>query len=453
MNSFPDVGGTVGMFRDAILSISRSKQEDLALGAALAIAGTLTANRFSYNGIPVYTHLYVLNLATTSAGKGATIDLCRELFSPAGLGRKQGYNLLGMGNYSSDAAIISRLEKQRTRIDVVDEFGQVFKGFAAKGDRRASVAECLKGLYTAKKFYAGHETKTDGIKGACHSPAVSIVGTVQPSVIENHVTPEMLFDGFLGRFLYFIENISADYLGHQVGGGIDPGVLDHLADACFSIYPEAPPMDVAIDGSTLPSAQCDFKRTPLTMSREASELLLSVDREHYLAMRDLKVKGDFSGAAMGGREIEQAQRIAWILCVSDGCRELSVKHFMDARSIVKTSMSKVADILKYAAEDAQLRPVRKVRELLKKAPGGTESKKLLMKNGHLTAAALKVALDTLTLGGEVEEFTREFQDKQGKQRDKHYVRFLAESQPGRSPDAGSSCDRVYDNDYDNLQSN
>lgn len=430
MNKFPTVGGTVGMFRDAILSISRSNQEDMALGAALAIAGTLAANRFSYNGHPVHTHLYVMNIASPSAGKAAAIDFSYALLGKRGLGKLPTFNLIGMRNYSSDVAIISRLQEQRTRLDIVDEFGQIFKGFSVKGDRRATVSECLKTLYTTKGEFFGHETASQGIKGACYAPAVSIIGTLQPEIIREHVTPETLFDGFLSRFLYFMEDINAKWIGNHLNGGLNHDTLEFIVKACREAYPEAPLLDKAMDGSDIPPAMCDFSRTPLKMSPEILNNLLAADEAHYDKTKKLKIADDFDAAAMMGREMEQAQRLAWILCVSDGERVLQQRHLDTAREILTVSMQKVSSLLKYATSSQAMKPAMKVLDILKRR-GGFEERTAVLKYSHLGADAMAKAISTLTQRGEIEEVTKEFTDAQGKKRSKAYLKVISplESQP------------------------
>jgi len=414
-NRFPTVSGTVGMLRDAILSISRSNQEDMALGAALAIAGTLTANRFSYNGESIYTTMYVLNVAGTSAGKGAAIDLVNGLFGFNGLGKRPGFDLLGLRNYSSDVSIIEYLETKRTRLDVIDEFGQIFKGLAIKGDRKAAVCECLKSLFSAKDYFAGHHTKTNGSIGKCLTPSVGIFGTIQPATLANNITPEVLFDGFMGRFLYFMENVGADYLGNQRKNRVNQKLLNDLVDACLAVYPDNPIMDRSPDGSVAASRMlCQFKRTPLGMTKEANSLLDVMDKEHYGSLQALRISGREAEVAATGRTMELVEKLSWILCVSDGATEMTVDHVMIARQIVDVSNQKASAMLVEAGSTVENKDMQKILDLVEKAPAGGVRRRDIMRKTHTRLKQYKEIVSTLVAMEKVEEFVLEPVEPDGK---------------------------------------
>lgn len=404
MKEFPKVGGIVGMFRDAILSISRSNQEELALGAAIALGGVLASNRFSHQGRPVYTTMYILNVARTGSGKGAAYDFINALFSPRCLGTNPHFNLLGLRNYSSDVAIIGKLQEQRTRLDVIDEFGQVFKGLAARGDRRAAVGDCLKILFSAKGWFAGHHTKTSGTIGACQDPAISLLGAIQPETLINNSDKEVLFDGFMGRFMYFIEGESAEWSGNHLEDGLDQGMLDTIANACFAAYPNNPLIERDIIGNLIAdTGKMEFTRQELTIPTPVRMALIDMDRAHYYEVR----KKSNLESALFSRAIEHTDKLAKILCVSYGERTLKIEHLEEAKAVVDACMSRSLGLLQNAGTDKEVRNGRKILEFLKReSPGqipGQKKRSAVMQFCNLSAREMREAVEYLTAMGLVEE--------------------------------------------------
>ena len=402
MTEFPNVGGTIGMFRDAILSVSKSDQKDMALGCALAIGGVLTANRFSLNGRPVYTPMYIMNIGGTSSGKDSGIRLIDCLFGPGGLGLNKHYKLLGLTNYSSDVAMISTLPEQRTRLDYFQEFGEVFKGLAMKGDRKSSVGDCLKKLFSAREYFNGHFTKTDGNKGRCAYPSVSVFGTIQPSTLLAHATPEILFDGLLGRFMYFKELEGAGYLGNQRAGGIKPQALTDITEACLQCYPENPILDKDMVGSLITDQSLsDFYRHPIALSTALDTYIGEVDREHHYEMNRLRGEGQEAEAAAYGKVIENAEKIMKILCVGYGERTITRSHFDEAMKIVMVSYNNSKELIVGAAQAKEIRNAEKLLAFVEKQPMGQVRQTKAMKYLHFEVKDMKQAVDYLEETGRI----------------------------------------------------
>ena len=406
MTEFPEVGGTIGMFRDAILSISKFEQKDMALGAALAIGGVLTCNRFKMNGRAVRTPMYVMNIGETSSGKDAGIKFMLSLFSPVGLGLNKHFNLLGLSNYSSDVSMISTLPEQRTRIDYFEEFGEVFKGLAMKGDRKSSVGDALKKLFSATEYIKGHYTVTKGWQGECVYPAVNMLATIQPKTFQINATPELLHDGLLGRFIPFLENEDAKYLGNQRSGGISHVVLKAITDECLRIYPENPLDDLGPTGIASDKPHmCDFKREEIFLPPELDSYIGEVDEQHGADMKELKRDGQTAEMAAYGKVIENAEKIMKILCVGYGERTITRRHFDEAMQIVMASYERSKSLITGASKAREVRDADKIWEYLQKQPGGQCRRNEAMRHCHLTAKEMKPAVEELQSRGKVELIT------------------------------------------------
>lgn len=415
MSEFPELGGTIGMFRDGIISLSRSNQKDMALGGALAIAGALTANRFSLDGHPVNTTMYVLNVASTGSGKGAAISFCNKLFGRFGLQSRPTYNLLGISNYSSDAAIIKRLVEQRTRLDIIDEFGQVFKGLSMKGDRKSSIGECLKILFSCDGEFKGHYTKTDGFVGGCISPSISILGSIQPATLISHAGGESIFDGFMGRFIYFMEDLNAEWLGNQLNGGLDHGVLDYISKACFEAYPENPLIDKDMVGNTiLDTGSQDFTRQQLFVDKSASGIIRELDELHYNDGKKKKLNGEYQEAAVYARSIEITSKLAKMICVSSGRRTITAQDFFLAKKVVDVSNEKSKSVLMSAGAPKEKTIARDLLKKVQTASDGTIKRSEAMRSLHLTSKEMSDAVSYLCAMGQIEETFVDTGAKNGK---------------------------------------
>lgn len=392
------------MFRDAILSISRSKQEDMALGAALTIAGALTSNRFSINGKPAHTAMYTLNVAGTGAGKGAAIDFIHDLFSPMGLGSNKYFKLLGLHNYSSDVAIIAKLEEQRTRLDIIDEFGQVFKGLATKGDRKSAVGECLKILFSARGYFSGHHTQTNGTQGACMSPAISLLGSIQPETLLNNASPEVLFDGFMGRFMYFMENINAEWTGNQCNGGINRDVLDFISKACFETYPENPLIEFDLIGNKIESiGMREYSRARIDVPKQVLDAITELDMLHYKHIQESKKNGDNVRAALSSRSIELTDKLMKIVCVSGGCRTITLDHLEMAKNLVEIASLKSIDFLMQSSESLEARIGKRILSFVKLNKEGQVKRNEAMRYCRLNSKEMKDGVSYLVARGEIVE--------------------------------------------------
>lgn len=406
MSKFPEVGGTIGMFRDAILSVSKSEQKDMALGCALAIGGALTANRFSLNGMPMYTPMYVMNLGSTSSGKDSGIKFISDLFGPKGLGRNKHFNLLGLTNYSSDVSMISTLPEQRTRLDYFEEFGEVLKGLAMKGDRKASIGDCLKKLFSARAYIKGHYTVTKGWMGECAFPCVNVFATTQPDTMILHSSPEIIFDGLLGRFIPFYENKGAPYLGNQRLGGINGRVLETITQECLRIYPENPLEERDMLGNLVVNQKlADFKRQEITLPAALNEAIGEADHAHHNAIEGMKKDGLKAEAAAYGRVMENTEKIMKILCVGYGERTISREHFDEAHSIVMASYEANRILIAGAWQGKIRRDADKLLAVVERSKDRQIKRTLAMQLSHLDGKEMRDAVDYLEQSGKVYTFS------------------------------------------------
>lgn len=395
-NDFPELGGVIGMIQGAIKSISKTDQKDMALGAALAVCGTLSANRFHVGRRPVYTTMYVMNVAGTGAGKGAALDFINELFSIYGIGDNKYFQLQGISNYSSDAAIIDRLSKQRVRLDVVDEFGKIFKGLSSGNDQKTAVGDCLKIMFSAKSVFNGHFTKTDGLVGRCAYPSINILGAIQPETLTTTTSSDLMFDGFMGRFLYFMENVDAPYLGNQLNGGLDRRLLDQVSKVILAAYPANPLLNKDTFGKPLEDdSMCDYTRQEMFESKEFLAYIRDMDMDFNERNRAYRQDGKFMEAILVSRSVEHAEKLAKIICISDCERTVTLKHIETAKKIVDICHLKSHELLLKSGDSKEEQMINKLIGTIARAENKTIKRSAAMKNCHFNSRQMKECVATL----------------------------------------------------------
>lgn len=193
----PQEGSTLQLITDHILERSFVKQPAFALSAALSLMGIILGRKFIFENET--TNLYIMNVANSGAGKDAPQKLIKDLLTKIGA-----KDLLGCGDYVSDASLMEGLEMQPKRLDVIDEASKLFARVdAGSNGHDTKMADILCELFTsANNYYAGRRT-AERQRGACERPCVSILASTTPRGLEDSLSRKSIEKGLLGRFLLF----------------------------------------------------------------------------------------------------------------------------------------------------------------------------------------------------------------------------------------------------------
>ena len=193
--------GLVGKIADWIVETSDFQQPLLAIGAALVTIGAV-AGRHLAGPSRSGTHLYIIGVAPTGAGKDRPMSAINELLLAAKLS-----HLIGPGRFTSESAIINTVARSPSCVCAIDEFGS----FLAKGrSRNASTHEqgisaLLRTLYTSSfKPVATQERAGEQFK-MLHSPSMSIFGTSTLEELYSALGSAETTNGLLNRFM-ILEN-------------------------------------------------------------------------------------------------------------------------------------------------------------------------------------------------------------------------------------------------------
>lgn len=189
--------GLLGEIVQWILDTSVQPQPGLALGAALTVIGT-AAGRHIAGPTRSGTHLYVVGLAPSGAGKDRPSEAIAQLLAAA---RMQHH--IGPSQFMSMPAVINLVRRSPVTCCAIDEFGSFLKRI---NNRKASGFEgAISG--ELRKMWSGsfkvHMTPEWAGRAAeaIHAPALSIFGTSTAEEFYGALEGADTSNGVLNRFL------------------------------------------------------------------------------------------------------------------------------------------------------------------------------------------------------------------------------------------------------------
>lgn len=200
-NELPDdltrVPGLVGLIADWICGTALYPQPGLALGAALTIVGT-AAGRHLAGPNRCGTHLYVVGLAPSGAGKNHPLSLISTILAAAEMRTH-----IGPSQFISMPAVINFLCRSPLSVCAMDEFGAFLKRI---NNRRASGFEgAISGLLrTAWGASFGAMSTPEWAQRSSEtifSPAMSIFGVSTAREFYDSLEGGDITNGVLNRFL------------------------------------------------------------------------------------------------------------------------------------------------------------------------------------------------------------------------------------------------------------
>jgi hypothetical protein len=227
---YTHVPGIVGRIVDWITATARRPNRVLALGAAITVVGTLIGRRAA-SPTRSATHLYVVPIARTGAGKQHIIDSAERLMRAAKADAH-----LGPSKFHSGSAVLLTLQAMPLMLCLQDEIGAVIYAVTnrkAQSHERA-VSEALRGLWNvsfAKLRTPSWATRED-IKPIC-CPAMSILGFSTPDEFHASLQGESIENGLLNRFL----TLMTGYRSGDTDPALDPyTVPPSLSDDLHRLY-------------------------------------------------------------------------------------------------------------------------------------------------------------------------------------------------------------------------
>ena len=206
LESLTHCDGLVGDIIDWIADTARRPNRVLALGTAIAVAGTLIGRRVASPSRSA-THLYVIGVAKTGAGKNHPIDCIMRLMTAA-----NARHHCGPGEFISMPAVINMLQRKPLAICPIDEFGAFLKRINGRkaSSFEAAISKTLRQIWGCSfgeipgPEWAGRQSET------ISTPAVSIVGATTRDEFFDSLQGTDVVNGFLNRFLVLQSDVVAD---------------------------------------------------------------------------------------------------------------------------------------------------------------------------------------------------------------------------------------------------
>lgn len=200
-----DVPGILGEMVQWILATSRRPNAPLALGAAISAAGTIIGRKVA-TPTRSGTHIYVLGVAPTGAGKDRPLRAACALLEAASL-----HGAVGPDEVMSQTALIRLVKRQPRVLMPMDEIGAFLRRI---GDRRASGHE--RGITKILRMFWGASFEkittpeyASSQSEVLEAPALSIYGTSTPDEFFSGLSSADVANGFLNRFLILMGDPTA----------------------------------------------------------------------------------------------------------------------------------------------------------------------------------------------------------------------------------------------------
>jgi hypothetical protein len=230
LEPFTNPPGLVGDIIDWVTATARRPNRVLALGAAITVVGTLIGRRVA-GPTNSATHLYVVSIARSGAGKQHVLDATMRLMCAAKADAH-----IGPSRFYSGSAIFQRLTNQPVMLCVQDEVGAVLRAVTNRkaGAHERQVGELLRSLWglSFAILPAPAWATIDTIK-LVQCPAMSIFGLSTPDEFTAALQGESIDNGLLNRFLALPSTVRVA----EIDPLPDPLVVpQHLADGLHRLY-------------------------------------------------------------------------------------------------------------------------------------------------------------------------------------------------------------------------
>jgi hypothetical protein len=190
------VPGVVGKITNWIHAGARRQNRMMAFAVGLGVPGTLIGRRVE-GPTQNATHLYLMIVGTSGAGKDHSLTMGEDLMRSVGAGA-----LLGPQTFGSAPGFLKDLVKQPLQLLLMDEIGDEWKLIGSQGQNLfvSMIFGELKKAYNSFKIVRTAATVTrDSAEIIC--PAVTIVGASTPKKFWTGLTPAEFEDGFVNRMM------------------------------------------------------------------------------------------------------------------------------------------------------------------------------------------------------------------------------------------------------------
>jgi hypothetical protein len=222
-----NIPGVLGDIVDWVTATARRPNRVLALATAVTVVGTLIGRRVA-GPTRSATHLYVVGVGATGAGKQHVLETAMSLMRAAKAGGH-----IGPSKFFSGTSVIDLLEYKPLCLCPQDEIGVFLKAITNRraSNHEAAVSQTLRTAwgtsFTEMNTPAWATRRTSLI--SC--PAVSILGVSTPDEFYGALQGDSVKNGLVNRFLVLQSNVQARDINPIVSGV--PGKLQEALGALY----------------------------------------------------------------------------------------------------------------------------------------------------------------------------------------------------------------------------
>jgi hypothetical protein len=338
----PSPRGFMKIFQDYCNAISDGNQDALGLGGAVALMGALTSNKFRSTSrqYDVWPNVYVINLAHSGFGKETPQKAIEEILGDT--------DLLGTGNYKSGSSIIAGIEKQRERLDVIDECAMILDAMGSSDGWKKEMSDILSSLWSdSSGRFLGHSSKDAGDKaGACWNPCVNILGSTTPHGFKRSVTKDIAEKGLLPRFMIFWQKDIGEFKS-EFDTKRTESLLNELKR--FSrIFISTPKREYSTQQNLLEPGNERWNPDVIPMTQGAMRLITDIRKETFY---DTKGEPESFEVAFRNRFAQHTAKLALLDALSQSLAEITVDSIEWAHNVVKWQWTNVKELYELATAD------------------------------------------------------------------------------------------------------
>ena len=361
--------GFVGHFASFLTQHSKYKQPIIALASSLCFAGTLMGRKYRTEE-NTRTNLFLAVLAPTGSGKQFPRDVIKQFDNAHDL------KMFGSEKVTSRAAIERLITWRPSCLFLIDEFGMYLKQLmATTTGYQADIIQTLMEVFTSctGPYYPLDRATQEEDRYFIDQPCLSVLGTATPETFWDGLNTSKIRDGSLNRFLIFqtpnkrperhrpeiIRKFPADLVDKALGfrdtptstqpgnvvGSPDPEVI-HYSDEAFICFEN--------------------------LEDECTKL---IDAQSVTS-------------SMWVRVVEYAKKIALIIAVGDGKKEIEFGHAEYGCGLVKQLTEQtIISINQNLSDNQNERVSKKVERLIREAgKAGISSTVLTQRTRYLNNA-------------------------------------------------------------------
>lgn len=395
--------GLVGDIARWIVATSRRPQPELAIGAALAIVGTVAGRQFA-GPTRSGTHLYVLGLAPTGKGKDHPLQQISRIMAAAKLSHH-----IGPSEFISMPAVVNFLTRKPLSICPMDEFGGFMKRINSRraSGFESSISKVLRTMWSSS--FAPYLTPEWASKPSetIYSPSITIFGASTPEQFYSSMEGASLEDGTLNRFLLVSGRSSAS----ECDPASDPSVVpESIVNDLRRIYFRSGELASAIrnDPTADPSTSDQLRLLPWCADgAHASYSGFSKEIERLMDK-------DVDASAFYARTVEMALRIATIVAIGrlddEQVRRGDIEYGIEVSyQSAKFMASGAAD---YMADNENQANAQKIMRAIKSRNGRASQRDLMRSlQNSIRSRDLRELLQALCDAGQLER--QEVKPQQG----------------------------------------